>query len=281
MTKMQRPWPVLIALSRSLGDETVTLIVGKRRKEFTVHKQLLCESCDYFRRAFDGSFKEGHEGKIHLVEESEGAVAIFVDWLYRSRIRPATDIKYLHDLFKLYVMAEKILLDELADRVIDAILLCFFDDIVYDYLTIAMANYMWENTKKNSHMKTFLFLALGHKYYRYFGFKNREELNIRSRYLQELWPICKNQPDFFVIFLANFHGQDHHDCGPAELCRKKPDAFCLFHCHEKGYECPAIKGKIGDQYKANWDPLVESDFFHDPPNGTDDCASGVEALCIN
>ncbi|PQE12679.1 btb poz domain containing protein [Rutstroemia sp. NJR-2017a BBW] len=145
-----------------LGSETVTLIVGKKRKEFTVHKQLLCDSCGYFRGAFHSSFKEGHEGKMNLVEESEGAVAVFVEWLYRSRIRPATNETYLQDLFKLYVMAEKIILDELADRVMDAILLCFLDDTVYDYLTTEMASYMWENTKKDSPMRKFIMEALGH-----------------------------------------------------------------------------------------------------------------------
>ncbi|PQE03952.1 50s ribosomal l17 protein [Rutstroemia sp. NJR-2017a BVV2] len=256
---------VLIALSRSLGNETVTLIVGKKRKEFTVHKQLLCDSCGYFRGAFDGSFKEGQEGKIYLVEESEGAVAIFVEWLYQSRIRPTIHETYLQDLFKLYVMAEKIILDELADQVMDAIFLCFSDDTVYDYLTTEMANYMWENTQKKSPMRTFIMEALGHIYYRFIGSKDTEEEKIA--YLQELWPICKNHPDFFAAFFANFRGQDYYHCGPAKAYLNSPDGFCRFHCHEKGYECAAIKDRIWFQIQPEWDPEIKkSDFFHDLPD---------------
>ncbi|KAK6615871.1 hypothetical protein H4I95_01023 [Botrytis cinerea] len=68
----------------SLGLEIVTLIVGPKRKEFAVHKKLICDSCDYFNKAFCGPFLEGAEGKIYLPEDSSDAVALFIEWLYRQ-----------------------------------------------------------------------------------------------------------------------------------------------------------------------------------------------------
>lgn len=60
----------------------MTLIVGKKKKAYTLHKDLLCFYSDYFRAAFNGSFKEAAERKLELpnVEEHifEGAQL----WLY-------------------------------------------------------------------------------------------------------------------------------------------------------------------------------------------------------
>jgi hypothetical protein len=288
---------VLTILRRSLGNETVTLIVGKTRKAYTVHKQLLCDSSDYFQRAFGGLFKESHEGKMYLEDECEGAVEIFIEWLYRCPIAPAMNLRYLHDLFKLYLMAEKMLLDELADRVMDTILCSFYHQSTYEHLTPEMANYMWGNTKKESPMRTFIVAALGWDYYHLVGCKNREESggnNVEALGLKALWPICRNHEDFFVAFFSNFRESMIRqpdgrwtwyggNCDPAAACRDSPDGFCRFHCHEKGYECAAIKDQIGsqDKSKPDWDPEVKSDFFHDLPDEREDLGSCVEALSIS
>ncbi|KAM3077598.1 hypothetical protein ACMFMG_006934 [Clarireedia jacksonii] len=284
-TQLQAPGKEFV---ESLGDETVKLIVGKKRKEFTVHKQLLCESCGYFRRAFDGSFKEGQEGKMYLEEESAGAVAIFVEWLYRSRIRPTTHLRYLHDLFKLYVMAEKICLDELADRVIDAIIRSFYDKLHYYHLTLEMSSYLWGKTRKGSPMRKFIVEAIGHGYYDEIGCKTRDPENSKHD-LKCLWPICKKHKDFFVMFLANFRGSimirdsngewilEETRYSPSKSCRDSAEKICQFHCHEEGYKCAAITEKIRYQVEEYWDTGVGSDFFHDLPEARDQFGVEVEA----
>jgi hypothetical protein len=45
----------------NLGNEMVTIYVGPKRKEFTIHKKLICGSAGYFEKAFDGKFKEACE----------------------------------------------------------------------------------------------------------------------------------------------------------------------------------------------------------------------------
>ena len=67
-----------------MGPETVTLIVGKKRKEYVVHKKLLCDSCKYFKDAFDGRIKEGNLGTMYMPEDDADVVAMFIEWLYKS-----------------------------------------------------------------------------------------------------------------------------------------------------------------------------------------------------
>ena len=45
----------------NLGNKMVTIYVGPKRKEFKIHKKLICGSADYFEKAFNGDFKEGRE----------------------------------------------------------------------------------------------------------------------------------------------------------------------------------------------------------------------------
>lgn len=45
----------------NLGTEMVTIYVGPKRKEFKIHKELICGSADYFEKAFNGKFKEGRD----------------------------------------------------------------------------------------------------------------------------------------------------------------------------------------------------------------------------
>lgn len=44
----------------------MTIIVGKEKKAYNLHKDLLCFYSDYFRAALNGNFKEAAEGKLEL-----------------------------------------------------------------------------------------------------------------------------------------------------------------------------------------------------------------------
>ncbi|KAH0162774.1 hypothetical protein KCU67_g5806, partial [Aureobasidium melanogenum] len=78
-------WP-----KREHFQETVTLIVGTEKKPYTVHKDLLCFYSDYFRAAFQGSFKEAAERKIDLLGVQEDVFEHFQVWLYTRRLDFAT-----------------------------------------------------------------------------------------------------------------------------------------------------------------------------------------------
>ncbi|KAG4424731.1 hypothetical protein IFR04_002079 [Cadophora malorum] len=67
-------------LGESLGAEVVTIYVGTtpNPKKFTVHKKLICDKVDFFRKAFMGGFKE-NQGKMELPEEKSAGFGDFID----------------------------------------------------------------------------------------------------------------------------------------------------------------------------------------------------------
>lgn len=94
---------------------------------FAIHEKLLCDRIDYFAKAFRGGFKEAAEAVMHLPEESVDAFNLFVKWLYGARLpcgKPF-DEGYNGDelkaLCRLYMFAEKIADENLANETIDLI----------------------------------------------------------------------------------------------------------------------------------------------------------------
>jgi hypothetical protein len=106
-----------------LGEELATLIVGPQKKWFIVHKKLLCDTVDFFQKAFmgPGRFKEGGGGVMELPEDNARAFSLFVEWAYKSNLTPCRTRTHCESLFELYFFAEKICLPKLKDKVIDEI----------------------------------------------------------------------------------------------------------------------------------------------------------------
>ncbi|THV89821.1 hypothetical protein D6D25_09743, partial [Aureobasidium pullulans] len=64
----------------------VTVEVGSEQRSFAIHKDLLCFYSDYFRAAFNGSFKEAAEGKISLPDCDAKIFYIFNGFLYTREL---------------------------------------------------------------------------------------------------------------------------------------------------------------------------------------------------
>ncbi|KAG9653089.1 hypothetical protein KCU64_g8123, partial [Aureobasidium melanogenum] len=101
---------------------TVILIVGKKKKAYTLHKDLLCFYSDYFRAAFNGSFKEAAERKLELpnVEEHifEGAQL----WLYtRNLQKPIDKLDCYEFLVGLWIFGDQHQIPLLQNQVMDEI----------------------------------------------------------------------------------------------------------------------------------------------------------------
>jgi hypothetical protein len=108
---------------RVLGEEVVTLYVGKKRQKIPVHKKLICDRCEYFSKAFSGNFKEAEQGEMYLPEDEPEAVSSLIDYLYRGAL-PAGDPKEdsgYKKLLELYFLAEKLCMNALMDKCCDAI----------------------------------------------------------------------------------------------------------------------------------------------------------------
>jgi len=113
--------PIAKRIGERLGNEIVTLYVGLACKKFTVHKALLCESSDFFKKGFMGGFKEAQEKEMSLPEDNPEAFSLFLDWLYTHTLPICSTEAQLDDLYRLYFFAEKICQMNLADKAIDRI----------------------------------------------------------------------------------------------------------------------------------------------------------------
>lgn len=113
----------ILTFFRVLGDEIVTLYVGKKRQKIPVHKKLICDRCEYFSKAIGGNFSEAEKGEMYLPEDQPEAVSSLVDYLYRGALPtgdPKEDSGY-RKLPELYFLAEKLCMNALADKCCDLI----------------------------------------------------------------------------------------------------------------------------------------------------------------
>ncbi|THW11129.1 hypothetical protein D6D23_10523 [Aureobasidium pullulans] len=79
--------------SKKHYKNTVVLSVGPSKQEFTVHRELLCFYSDFFRAAFNGSFKEATEGRIELPDTQVDVFEIFQVWLYSRSLLNTEDLQ--------------------------------------------------------------------------------------------------------------------------------------------------------------------------------------------
>ncbi|KAK0119334.1 hypothetical protein ONS95_008176 [Cadophora gregata] len=149
-------------LGESLGTEIVTINVGtgSNRKQFIIHKKLICSKVDFFHKAFVGGFKE-NQGLMDLPEEKPAVFGMFVDWLYRSdsQVGVYTSQEQYIGLFKLYFFAERFCIDHLQNRVMDRILITMAGVWENDYnglwITIPFAAFIFDNTTKEAPLRAY------------------------------------------------------------------------------------------------------------------------------
>ncbi|KAG4424730.1 hypothetical protein IFR04_002078 [Cadophora malorum] len=112
-------------LGESLGTELVTIHVGKKRKEFGIYQNLICQ-VDYFQKAFNGSFVESN-GTMYLSDETSGSFSLFVHCLYKGAIPDGNNIDHFENLINLHIFSEKICYGELGNWAMDSLRAITFD----------------------------------------------------------------------------------------------------------------------------------------------------------
>ncbi|KAI4745260.1 hypothetical protein E4T50_04371 [Aureobasidium sp. EXF-12298] len=98
----------------------VTLIVGKEKKAYTLHKDLLCFNSDYFRAAFNGSFKEAAERKLELPGVDKDVFEAAQLWFYTRNLQLPTDNTY-NFLVDLWIFADQHQIPLLQNQIMDRI----------------------------------------------------------------------------------------------------------------------------------------------------------------
>ena len=86
------------------APETVDIFVGESKHLWRIHKLLLVDSSDFFKKALNGHFREGKEQRISFEEDSSAAFTIYVQWLYTGTFNTSI----LDVLFQAYVFGDKV-----------------------------------------------------------------------------------------------------------------------------------------------------------------------------
>lgn len=216
----------------------VTVYVGPRRKGFIVHKNIICEASKYFAMAFRGNIRKDHNGSIDLQDETPGAFALFVDYLYRSEVPKGHSQTYIDNLYDLYIFAERICLNELRNMAMDQIL-----DASLKYkqmTTIAQTTKVYRNTSTFSKLREFCTICMAcAAVSKPPG--NSTPVVSRSELLK-LHPMSAEFPEFFMdyfTYLQLFSSPAEQD--PRNWNDADEDDRCLYHHHGESEICHRVK----------------------------------------
>jgi len=132
-----------------MGNEIVHIFVGSDKKQFTIHKRLLCTHSNFFEKAFNGGFKEATEDKMDLPDDDPLIFNALVEWLYsHKRHRTIKNTSYLEgvdSLINLYIFGEKIGCNGLKNASMDE-LQDWLDNGDISLLKLSQISQIFENT---------------------------------------------------------------------------------------------------------------------------------------
>lgn len=98
---------------------------GAEAKLFTIHKVLLCNKVDYFKRMFMGNFAEAQTDSAILREVNTAAFEVFFHWVYTDTVLTLNEYstsRAVEILLQLYAFAEERVITALADKTMDVLI---------------------------------------------------------------------------------------------------------------------------------------------------------------
>ncbi|KAI4652306.1 hypothetical protein J4E93_002505 [Alternaria ventricosa] len=75
----------------------VIVEVGDTKTRYHVHRSLLVEHSEYFKKALHGPWKEAQDGVVTLEDVESSTFSIFVDWVYSQRL-PKDDSEWCDEV---------------------------------------------------------------------------------------------------------------------------------------------------------------------------------------
>lgn len=77
--------------------QDVTVFAGEEKKKFVVHRNIVCQTSDYFQAACNGKWKEAKEKVVNLPTIKSHVFGIYVCWLYTSKVDIKDDPDLMYD----------------------------------------------------------------------------------------------------------------------------------------------------------------------------------------
>ncbi|KAG9751661.1 hypothetical protein KCU73_g6289, partial [Aureobasidium melanogenum] len=202
----------------------VTVEVGPQKQKFSIHKDLLCYYSDYFRGAFDGSFKEAVDGKIWLEKEDPAIFDIFNAFLYNRRLQDTNglvgpDLSFT-TLIDLWIFGDQFVVPLLQNLAIDSFQQKSDTERRIPWQTAIRKIY--DNTLHGAPLRRIMIDMTA--YETCAGEKSREEF-------VESWPVEALVDLAFTLSLKSAE-----EVGWFELPRRK-EGKCYYHIHNEGEQC--------------------------------------------
>ncbi len=149
--------------------QLVTLYFGDSHQKFVVHKDFVCHYSPVLKAAFNSDFLEGQTQTYRFEETTEGALRLFVHWIYtqdldiarqdNSRKSNLEDDKNLPKIttreegqvmVELWILAEKLLVPSLQN----AVVLGLEERRKNTHMIHSQCcTYVWEHTSKDSPLR--------------------------------------------------------------------------------------------------------------------------------
>jgi len=223
------------------GTDIVTIYVGPKRKAFVFHKKLLCDRSDFFSKGFNSGFKESIEGVMYLPTEKPEVFDSMVNFIYRdtlsifpSKEYPNSNIgnwEYCEDMYLVFALAEKLCINELANKVMDKIQdLFFLKKMRFDYVSLRL---IYSITQERSKLRLYATASI----------LTRSTFNftgLRRAVMGQSLDKYASVPDFTRDFFL-FHFKHSHAIFSGIDYRQREDGKglgrCYFHTHAKGEIC--------------------------------------------
>ncbi|KAL2072711.1 hypothetical protein VTL71DRAFT_12054 [Oculimacula yallundae] len=230
---------ILKNLEKTAGTEKVTILVGPDEVPFRVHKNVICEASDYFDAAFKSGFKEADEGIIRMSEENPLVFRKLLAWLYNSKLPNGFGTSCQRLLYDIYIMAEKLCMEELANMTIDRIRINQHDILTHGggpERHFKHVKHIYDNTGENSPLRTLLvqMMSLDLKYN---GPRIRDgKSTLSGEVLEALWEVSKDHKEFFQSFFTEYTRKSQRDDYQFRPATVKIE-FCYFHKHRRGGVC--------------------------------------------
>lgn len=64
----------------------MTVLAGANKISFTLHRKILRENSDFFRKALSGTWKENQEGLVTLPEVDPMSFKVYASWIYSHKL---------------------------------------------------------------------------------------------------------------------------------------------------------------------------------------------------
>ncbi|THY39224.1 hypothetical protein D6C97_10372 [Aureobasidium pullulans] len=203
----------------------VVVEVGPEKQAFSIHKDLLCFYSDYFRGAFDSSFKEAAEGKLSLPTEDPAIFDIFNGFIYTRQLRDATDVKGPNlsfiTLVALWIFGDKYIVPALQNKAIDA-----FKERSDKLRSIPWQLHLrtiYDNTLHGSPLRRIITDMMAY------------EITVSEKprdKIMEVYPL-----EALVDLAFTLSDKSKEDVGHFRLPAAKK-AKCYYHVHNEGKSCP-------------------------------------------